>query len=74
MANSSTASTPSIIDQSALNLLLTMQQLAALAESGHPSIQPYLDADAIRVIDGKANFHHERFINMLAEVMEREDA
>jgi len=57
-----------------LQLLRTMVDLGKAAVAGEAIAQPYLDAGAISVVDGEAQFHRDRFLAMLTEQMMRNDA
>ena len=41
--------------------------IAQAALAGDPIAQPYLDADAVRILDGKPAFHKERFLALMAK-------
>lgn len=60
--------------QLAFALLRTMVELGKSAVAGEEIAKPFLDADAIRVVDGVAQFHKDRFLAILAEQMMRTDA
>src|SRR5438477_11127908 len=47
--------------EEAMSLLHRLVQVGKWAESGDPRAQPFLEADAVRVVNGKACFHPQRF-------------
>ena len=50
----------------AMALLQAMATIGRAAVAGEPRAQAYLDADAIRIVDGKPQFHKDRFLAVLA--------
>jgi hypothetical protein len=51
-----------------LNLLATVGKWAV---SGDSRAEPYLAAGAVRIVDGKPEFHKERFMNVYMREIER---
>ena len=55
------------IKETALILLAFMELIGQAALAGDPIAQPYLDADAVRILDGKPAVHKERFLALMAK-------
>ena len=51
----------------AMALLQAMATIGQAAVAGGPRAKAYLDADAIRIVDGKPQFHKDRFLAVLAD-------
>lgn len=60
------------IPDQAMALLRRLIQVEDWARQGDPRAQPYLDADAVRIVDGRAEFHRTRFIHVLTEQLVNE--
>jgi hypothetical protein len=57
-------------EESALILLRYMCLIREAALKGDPAAQPYLDAGAIRVVDGEVEFHKDIFLAEMSKSMD----
>jgi hypothetical protein len=60
------------IPDQAMTLLRKLAEVENWVKAGDPRAKPYLDADAIRIVDGKGVFHRERFIDVYADELTAE--
>ena len=52
-------------------MLMFMGLIRKAALEGDELARPYLEADAIRVVDGDVQFHKGRFLQLMGEQMEQ---
>jgi hypothetical protein len=57
------------IPEEAKILLSLMKLIGDAAVEGDDLAKPYIDANAVRVVDGVAEFHKERFLTTVAKQM-----
>lgn len=55
--------------ETGLLLLSFMALIGNAAIAGADIADPYLDAGAVRIVNGKPEFHRERFLTLLAQQM-----
>lgn len=60
------------VESQAMAMLQFMGLVRQAALQGDPLAQPYLDVDAVRVVDGEVQFHKDRFLKVLGEQVELE--
>lgn len=53
--------------EQARTLLRKMVEVEGWVKAGDPRAKPYLDADAVRIVDGKGQFHRDRFLKVYAD-------
>jgi hypothetical protein len=55
------------LSEQAMIMLRRMTEIEQWARDGDPRAKPYLDADAVRIVDDKVEFHRDSFLNAYAE-------
>lgn len=56
-------------EETALLLLSFMALIGKAAIAGADIAKPYLDAGAVRIVNGEPEFHRDRFIELMAKQM-----
>ena len=54
------------VEAQAMTLLKKLAEVGNWAKNGDPRAKPYLDADAVRLVDGTPQFHRDRFLECYA--------
>jgi hypothetical protein len=55
------------VSEQAATLLRKLVEVGEWAIAGDPRAKPYLDAGAVRIVDGNAQFHRDLFLSMYAD-------
>jgi hypothetical protein len=55
------------IEDQAKALLIKLKRVGEWAKTGDPRAKPYLDAGAVKLVDGEACFHRNQFIEVFTQ-------